>query len=739
MSGSLKRRSFLKMMGLGGVGSTLAACDLPSTVTLEEGKEDVVSYFMPEEYVIPGVGVWYSSTCMQCDNGCGIQARVREGRVLKIEGNPNSPVNKGTMCQMGQAGIQAQYNPDRITEPMLREGGSLKKVSWEKAIGALKVNTASAGNKVAWFTGTISGHQSALIQNYLDASGASKNHYVHEVVNNAVWQAVSKDMLGDSNPKINIKDARLVVSFGADFLATWGSTLNNAGQYAQFRSASSGQGRGSLIQIESKMSLTGGNADLWVAIKPGSEGAMALGVANYILGKNPAAGSSLREEQRSYISSFGLDKTATIAGTTSGHVQRVAEALLNRSPSVVLAGAPAEGQESGYDSVAAVMLLNVILGNVGKTIVPSASDAFPQLAAKTGSTRDLIEFTKAVNAKSFDLVFFSGTNPVYSAPDMLGFEKAISNVGFKVAISMFPDETTMAADLVLPASSYLEDWGTHVPAVQGEQTVVSIQQPMMENLYESTRGLGDILLTLLKDKQPDQYGAYKDYYAYLQNAVKTMQGSSAVTNSDSAKNFWNTSLQTGVIAYKAASKDFKQNNVSIKVSEGSADNAYPYTLIPSPRMGLYDGRHANLPWLQESPDQIAKVVWDSWAEMHPNTANKLGVKHGQMLKIESDAGSINAKAYVFKGIHPDAIAVPLGQGHTEHGRYAKNLGTNPLKIVSAKADKKTGELAMYATRVKVSGAIDGDKLVRMGGNDAQVGRRFVRTIPVDVLKRTEGA
>jgi len=106
MSGKTDRRNFLKMMGLGGVGTALAGCDLPSTVTLEEGKEEVVSYLMPEEYVIPGVGVWYASTCTQCAAGCGVHGRVREGRILKMEGNPDSPLNNGKLCMMGQGGVQ---------------------------------------------------------------------------------------------------------------------------------------------------------------------------------------------------------------------------------------------------------------------------------------------------------------------------------------------------------------------------------------------------------------------------------------------------------------------------------------------------------------------------------------------------------------------------------------------------------------------------------------------------------
>ncbi|MFQ5488694.1 MAG: hypothetical protein ACE5ET_09670, partial [Gammaproteobacteria bacterium] len=133
MSNRVNRRDFLKIMGWSGVGATLAGCDMPTTVTLEEGKEKVTSYLAPEEYVIPGVGVWYASTCLQCPAGCGVHGRVREGRVLKLEGNPESPINRGRLCQMGQAGLQTHYNPDRITQPLLRKNGTLVSVPWHEA------------------------------------------------------------------------------------------------------------------------------------------------------------------------------------------------------------------------------------------------------------------------------------------------------------------------------------------------------------------------------------------------------------------------------------------------------------------------------------------------------------------------------------------------------------------------------------------------------------------------------
>ncbi|HEC18781.1 MAG TPA: molybdopterin dinucleotide-binding protein [Gammaproteobacteria bacterium] len=734
MSGKMNRRSFLKVMGWSTAGATLAGCDLPSTVTLEEGKEDVVSYLMPEEYVIPGVGVWYASTCTQCAAACGIHGRVREGRVLKLEGNPDASLNHGKLCMMGQAGVQGHYNPDRITSPLMRSGGNLTPVSWDKALALLEEKLGAVnGERFAWFTGTISGHQAALVDNHLEAMGSS-THYVHEVVNNAVSRAVYQDMLGESNPRLRLDKAKMIVSFGADFMGASVSPVHYAGQYAKFRT---NKERGLLVQVEPKMSLTGGSADLWLAIKPGTEAVLALGMANLLLNKIKVSDAGIPADVRSLIDSHDITKVARITGVAGHRIQRVTQLLTERSPSLVLPGANAEGQAQGYDTVAAIMMLNHILGNVGKTIESSGEFPFPQLMARQGGTADLLAFAEAAKSQKLDAVIFHGSNPLFTAPASLGLSEAMASIGFKVAIAQFPDETSMAADLVLPVNSYLEDWGTQVPANQGEDAAIHVQQPLMEKLHADTRGFGDILLTLLKQRKNDEYAQFEDYYAYLRNAFAAMPAG-VKNNAKNNNEFWNTALQTGVIKVASGARQLSSKVVSFAApAEGGAG----LTLIPSPRLGLFDGRHANLPWLQEAPDQISKVVWDSWAEMHPATAAKLGINDRDLIKVSSAQGNITLRVTLLKGMNADAIAVPLGNGHTDYGRYAKDLGVNPLQILDAIKEKKTGELAMYGTQVTVKkvGPADDVSLVRMGASDTQAGRKLVATIPVEQLRRTEGS
>ncbi|WP_455222597.1 molybdopterin-dependent oxidoreductase [Kaarinaea lacus] len=736
MSGKIDRRNFLKIMGLGSAGTALSGCDLPSTVTLEEGKEEVVSYLMPEEYVIPGVGVWYASTCMQCPAGCGIHGRVREGRVLKLEGNPDASMNNGNICMMGQAGVQGHYNPDRIKTPMMRESGNLVAVSWEKAMGAIQEKLSAAnGDQIAWFTGTLSGHQAALVNNHLEAIG-SKKHYIHEPINTAVWQAVNKDMLGEAMPRLRIDKAKMILSFGADFLGTWISPVNFAGEYAKFRKQDQ---RGLLVTIEPKMSLTGGSSDLWIPAKPGTEGVIALGIANLLVKTHNKDMSSLPESVQSLINKYDVKTAADIAGVDGKRLEKIAELLVTRSPSLVLAGAPVEGQAKGYASVAAIMLLNHLLGNIGQTIESQGNFPFGQLKAKTGGNSDLFAFVEAAKNKQLAAVFFYGANPRFTAPSAMAMDSALSDIPFKVAISQFMDETTMAADVVLPAASYLEDWGTHVAAYQPEQTAIGVQQPLMERLYAETKGFGDIMLDLLKVAKKDVYSAFPDYYAYLKNAHSAMPAElkeSGMSDNDA----WNSALQKGLIMVAAGSKSLSVNPLTFAdPAPAESDSKYALYFVPSARLGLWDGRHANLSWLQEAPDQIAKVVWDSWAEIHPTTAEKLGIKHGSIINVESEHGTAKVQAIVIKSIHPDVIAIPMGQGHEEYGRYAKGRGINPLKLLNPVKEETTGELAMYATRVNASPTGQKEVVVRLGASDTQAGRRFVVTVPVEQYQRTEGA
>ena len=279
---SFNRRDFLKVLGWGGAAVALSGC---GNTSVEDGREVVTSYSEPAEYVIPSIGVYFNSTCAQCDAGCSIMGRVREGRVLKLEGNPESAINRGKLCGLGQAGVQAHYNPDRIREPLLRNGDKGEAITWDKALELINSKLEGVpGEQIAFLTGSVSGHVGVLLKNYMAALGidnqGSKNHFAYDAVSPSVVRAANNKIYGVGMPRLQLDKARVIVSFGADFLGAWVSPVHFSQQYAQFRKGNRDGGRGVLVQIESKMTLTGANADRWLAIRPGTEGIFALGLIN---------------------------------------------------------------------------------------------------------------------------------------------------------------------------------------------------------------------------------------------------------------------------------------------------------------------------------------------------------------------------------------------------------------------------------------------------------------------------
>ena len=208
VSGSdLGRRDFLQIVGLGGTAIALGGC---GNTSIESGAELVESYVVPENFLVPGVGVYYASTCTQCASACGIMGRVREGRVLKLEGNPEAATSGGKICGLGQAAVQQHWSPDRLTTPMIRENGVLMPPTWDKAMVLLSATLAPGdrtGRRV-WLTGPTSGHQQILLRSLIEA-GAATDYLVCDALSTAVGASVNRKLFGVDELTSNLPLAKL--------------------------------------------------------------------------------------------------------------------------------------------------------------------------------------------------------------------------------------------------------------------------------------------------------------------------------------------------------------------------------------------------------------------------------------------------------------------------------------------------------------------------------------------------
>ena len=728
----INRRDFLKVLGLGGSSLALTGC---GNTDIRSGDELIMPNVSPEDFVVPGLSVFYASTCTQCGSACGVMGRVREGRVLKMEGNPQSKISGGKICGLGQAAVQVQYNPDRLTQPMMKVGNVLQPVSWDKAMATLneKVGPKSGikGENFAFMTGAMSGHLKVLVQNYLDSLD-SKNHFAYEALSPSIGFAANKQVYGVDMPRLHFDKAKLIVSFGSDFLGTGASPVHFAAEYAKFRKAP----RGTLVQIEPKMTMTGANADRWIAIIPGTEGIFALGVANQLL-KHSEFTNTVPAGIASLVSKYDPETVSQITGVRPELVGHVASLLWEKTPSIVISGASAEGHAHGVQNAVAIQLLNKILGNVGKTIDGQAKSPFPQIAPEAGSFSSLKAMNDAMGGGKLQAVFIHGANPVFTAPSFMGFRDNLRKVPFKVAFVNAADETAQECDLVLPILTAVEEFGSNIAWYQPEGVEITMQQPLMNKLYPDTRSMGDIMLDLVKQRRADEYKNWPDFFSYLKAAVINMKP--AVKYTDTDEHFWYDTLSSGVIHIDAPQEQigdsFAEAALSLPEVQNVQDPKFPFYLVPSERHYFRDGRHANCGWLQESPDPLTTIVWDSWVEIHPKTAASMGIKEGDYLEIASQNGTLKVKAYLFPGIHPDAVSIPLGQGHESLGRFANGVGVNPFTILNPVFEKDTGELAMFGTRVSVKKTSDSEIVVKDEGPvSTQMGRKLVVTLPADVAQ-----
>jgi len=296
----LKRRDFLKVLGLSGISSGLGFLMGEST---KNPAAHLIPYVVPPEDIVPGIANWYSSLCTQCSAGCGIIVRVLEGRAKKIEGNPHHPVNQGRLCARGQAGLQVLYNPDRIKNPLIRKGSrgsaEFREVTWEEALSVLAENLmrlkkANETEKLYLLSSTIRGHMSQLIETFMTNFG-SPNYSQYDLFQQKELMFANKVSMGiNILPYYDIGNTNLLLSFGADFLSTWITPVNHSLGYGNMRQGRPAV-RGRVVQVEPRLSISGANADEWIPVKPGTEGILALGMAYTILEEGFYKGQDISE------------------------------------------------------------------------------------------------------------------------------------------------------------------------------------------------------------------------------------------------------------------------------------------------------------------------------------------------------------------------------------------------------------------------------------------------------------
>jgi anaerobic selenocysteine-containing dehydrogenase len=698
----ISRRDFIRIGVAGAASAVLTGCQPARRyVNLEP-------YVRPPEEQIAGEATWYASTCRMCPAGCGIVVRIMNGRALKIEGNPEHPLNRGKLCARGHGGLQLLYNPDRLTGPVqqARRGSrEFKPLTWDDGINALAARLQAAGGAVAvWCGAATSGHMLDAFRRYTAAVGAP-DPLVYDLYSARegyrALRAGQKTATGrEELPALDVAHADTVFSFGADFLGTHVSSTRYGIEYGALRRGPQGK-RGYLVQFEPRMSITAAKADHWVPVRPGAEGLVAQALVR-LIADNQLGGQERAARAAALAGTVDIGAVVAAADVSLEELQRLARVFAEAVRPVAMPGGALSGQSNGADILAAVHALNAVAGTAGMLADgPTPAGLVKPAPASSAEAQAMVE---RLRLGQVQVLLVYDANPAYDLPEKAGFADALGHVPFVVSFASLVDETAVQADLTLPDRTYLESWGYEVVAPNFGTPIVGSQQPVVTPVFDA-RATTDVLLAATRNI-PDAAQAlpWADEAAFLKETVAGLppEGVGGATG-DLA---WARFLQLGGWWTAAAQSAPTTQPITpaapqaaTPTYQGDAAN-FPYYLhlYLTPLLG--GGRGASIPWLQGSPDPMTTISWRNWVEIHPTLAQKLGVQNGDIVQVTSPEGQVEAPVYVYRAVRPDTIAMPLGQGHTDSGRYARDRGTNPLRLLGMPAGGAS-DLAWSTVRVQV--------------------------------------
>ena len=688
--GAIDRRHFIKLTAITGTSAALTACGNP---------ENQIIRFIPEDDLVPGIATFKPSVCPLCNAGCGVIARVMEGDAevfrngqagvirmglaKKLEGNAEDPISQGKLCARGQAAIQVTYHPDRLDKPRKRSGergsGQYVDISWDEAIKELTGQLdalVAAGDQasLALLTKPRRTRRYEVIARVLQSFGAPAP-ITFELFSDDVLRRANAISFGSHQlPTVDLEHSRYLLVFGADFLGTWNSTVAQSAAFGRMKQSTPGQ-RAKYVHVDARLSQTAANADEFVAIRPGTEGVLALGIARLVAEQRATAKADAT------LAQWTPEEVEKRTGVPAAKVERLAKEFASHAPAVAIIGGAALAHTNGLFNAVAVNTLNRVAGAVNQ---PGGISFVTQPAPP--SSRGLNEILQGQPAK---VLLIDDVNPVFGSPASWKVADALNRSPFIVSFGSFIDETSALADLILPDHSFLESWVDAAPESGSPKAAPSKFGPVMRPLYD-TRSTPDVFLDVSRRLAKPLVGLPNTFEEFLnQEPAKDVRRAAASAAADPAA-AKATALQT-------SDPEF----------DGDASQ-YPYHLIPHASPALYDGSLAHLPWLQELPDPMTSGMWCSWVEINARKAEELGIHQGDVLEVTSTQGSLRAPAFVSPGIAPDAIAIPVGQGHSNFTRYATNRGVNPIAILAPVTVADTGALAWASTRVKIA---------RVGGPD----------------------
>jgi Fe-S-cluster-containing dehydrogenase component/anaerobic selenocysteine-containing dehydrogenase len=672
---SVNRRDFLLLAGFALAGTTAAGCRRASV-------QHALPLLVQPEGNVAGRSYQYASVCGGCSAGCGMLVKTRDGRPIKLEGNPEHPLSRGGLCAVGQASLLGLYDQHRLDAPQ-RDGKEVPWLQVDKAIRSKLQALRDKGRKgraVRFLTGpVISPTTRLLIQRFLSTFPDARHVVLDPRGGSAILEAHARTHGIRALPHFHFDRADVVVSFDADFLGTWISPVEFTSAYQAGRRPQGNPPRMSYhVQFESRMSLTGSKADQRLCVRPGDIG---------LILSHLAARLAVRAEKP--LPAERLEDPP-VAGRFLDHLVEVLWQSRRRSLVVC-----------GQQDVTVQVLCNFInhlLGNYGTT-VDLAQPSY-QLQAGEGEVEALLG---ELHADRVEALFVFQCNPVHDLPSSETLVKDLQRVPLLVSCSERPDETTRLAHFVCPVPHFLESWSDAEP-IDG---LVSLIQPTIAPLG-NTRSLLESLTAWMptppagrsptaydllrttweaevfpRRRKDDTFQAFWDQtlhdgFAQVEPLVRWRKNTNVPALAASSVGLMGSPLAQGSLLSAAARRPgdplpFNSSAVRL-VSQATPSPDGTFSVVLYAKVGMPDARHAYNPWLHELPDPISKVTWDNYACLSPAAAERLGLKDGDVVRLEAAEANgetrvLELPAFVQPGQHDQVVAVALGYGSVHSKRF----------------------------------------------------------------------
>ncbi len=697
----MDRRQFLTLGAASLALAGLSGCRYLPQKTL-------VPYVHQPEELVQGIPMYYASAAPTHGGyGVGVIVTGREGRPIKLDGNPQHPSSQGATDAFTQAAILPLYDPDR-SQVVLKEGEfSTWKEFFATARQLVDGQHKTGGAGMRFLTETITSPTLGAQMQAIKAQFPASQWIQYEPAGAHTARAGSLAAFGEYvHPIYDFKAAKRIVSLDADFLLSMPGSVTYARDFMAGRRIRAGvTDMNRLYAFESTPSITGAMADH----------------------RLPVRASEVEGYSRAIASRLGIDVGSTALPTLTPEVEKLIAGLVkdlqaNSGASVVV---PGDFQTPAVHALAHA--INDKLGNVGKTVrYTEPVEVAPQ--DQLASLQTLIKDMKDGNVQ---MLFILGGNPIYNVPADLDFATALNRVAFRVHHGLHEDETSLNCQWQLPQSHFLEAWGD----VRGHDGTVSLIQPIITPLYDS-KSIHELLSGLFDappataDTPPKAAGKIsepRDGYTILRDFWSTQGYPEELA--------FNKLLHDGIVPdTEAKPRPVTLNAAAVAAlpaAKATTPSANSLEIMIKPDPTIWDGRHSNNGWLQELPKPITKLVWDNAAYMSVKTARRLNIPtspedidgaHGSaVVSITVGNRKIAAAVWLSPGHPDDAVTLHLGYGRSHAGQIGTDIGFNVYKLVTSDAPwggvlgtvEKTGDSYDLAT-TQHHHMLEGRDIVRSG-------------------------